>query len=421
VKNFPHQYSDFAKLRGTLATISDLNAAGQDVGDDGVLGYELTRRGINTLRERPDLPLEDRIALIQRRPSGSQGPRTAAREMRRTLLYLGWLDDAWRIRDEGRAFLATDFGSEGERAMWQRALLELSLEDTDGNVSHPIRILLRLVQDHQIVERQGAELALEARDDSDDEYQRVSALVSLPETERIAAIGSSEAAVRDARKILPAFAEQANLIHRASRSAPYTLTEAGIAALGEGFESRRIDLRDGREARTGRRARGAPRTARSDQIRRVAPADPEAWRSLSHEEQIAATRLRFERTVRHQNLVARLLEIFQTHEGECFEDTASFDFTYVPSAGAPIVVFEVKTLEADELTQTRLAVGQLLSYEFLNVRPRWPDRDIALAVVYEREVDPELVEFLDAIHIAAMVLDDGGLRPLNDTARELPI
>ena len=143
---------------------------------------------------------------------------------------------------------------------------------------------------------------------------------------------------------------------------PYRLTEAGRAALGEGFAAWPVALRDEVRARRARRARGAPRAAQADQIGRLAAADPEAWQSLSHEEQIAATRLRFERTVRHQRLVAQLLQLLQRYESECFEDSASFDLLWVPSARAPITLFEVKTLESDELTQTRLAVGQLLSY-----------------------------------------------------------
>src|SRR5919197_36850 len=120
MKNFPHQYNDFAKLRATLETIRDLNEQGADVGDEGEL-------------------------------------------------------------------------------------------------SHPIRILLRLVADNEIVERQGAELALEARDDTHAEYRRISALVGLPEAERITQLGTTEYQFANARKILPAFAEQGTLKHRTSQ------------------------------------------------------------------------------------------------------------------------------------------------------------------------------------------------------------
>ncbi len=416
MKNFPHQYGDFLKLRGTLATIRDLNGRSLNVGDDGVLGYELTRRGINTLREHPELPLEERISRIQRRPPGNQGPRTAARELRRTLRYLGWLDDMWRLTGRGEAFLATD-DAPGQLAEWQRALIDLAVEDEDGNVSHPVRVLLRLVGDHEIVQRQGAELALEAVDDSDREYQRISLLVGLSEVSRITAIGSTAPQVRNARKILPKLAEQANLIHRTFGGAPYTLTDEGRAALGEGYTARPIELeRDRRPAAPRRRTRGAPRTARSDRIRRDAAGDPEGWATLSREEQIAATRLRFERTRRHQDVVAALLELLEEDGVELFEDSASFDLLRVPGEPALLRLYEVKTLETDDLTQTRLAIGQLLSYEHLNVRPRYPDRDVERAVVYERAVDEELCALLDVLEIGAYAIGEGLLQSLNETA-----
>lgn len=417
MKNFPHQYNDFEKLRGTLVTVRDLNEAAEDVGDDGVLGYELTRRGINTLREAPDLPLEERIRIVQARRPSRQGPRTAARELRRTLRYLGWLDDNWDLTDEGSAFLNTSAGSEDERAAWQRALLDLALADPDDNVSHPVRILLRLVADHEIVERRGTELALEARDDTEGEYQRITALVELSDSDRLRTLETTAYQVANARKILPAFAKQANLIHRNSRSAPYTLTEAGRAALGEGFASRAVALRPAVRSTRTRRARGTPHRIRPGDVERPTAGTPEGWALLSHEEQIAATRLRFERTARHQDLVAELLELLDERGIELFEDASSYDLLRVPEADAAITILEVKTLEADDLTQTRLAVGQLLSYEHLNVRPRWEGRDIERAVVYERRVDEELATFLNSIEIGAFAVAEGALVPLNAVAR----
>lgn len=416
MKNFPHQYNDFTKLRATLETIRDLNEAGEDVGDDGVLGYELARRGIYTF-SGPNLPLEQLIAQAQAKPPGSQGPRTAAREMRRTLRYLGWLDADWGVTNEGSAFLETATGTGEWLAEWQRALLNLALGD-DGNVSHPVRILLRLVADNEIIERHGAELALEARDDSDAEYQRINALVGLSEGERIRRLGTTEYQVANARKILPSFAEQANLIERTSRGAPYTLSEAGRAALGEGFTARPVEIRRTAPAERRRRVAGAPRRVRARDVARPAAGDPEGWTSLSREEQIAATRLRFERTTRHQDLVRALAGLLEAEGVELYEDSSSYDVLHVPPASAPITIFEVKTLEADELTQTRLAVGQLLSYEYLNVRPRWEGRDVQRAVVYERPVDEELMSFLDSIGIAAFALVDGGLSPQNGHARD---
>ena len=50
MKNFPHQYNQLSKLRGTLAAVLDLNAAGESANNDGVLGFELARRQIYGFR-----------------------------------------------------------------------------------------------------------------------------------------------------------------------------------------------------------------------------------------------------------------------------------------------------------------------------------------------------------------------------------
>jgi hypothetical protein len=415
VKNFPHQYNQFPKLRATLETVAELHGRSDDVTDDGVLGYALARRGIYTFRD-DTRPLEQLIASERLKDSSNQGPRTAARDLLRTLRYLGWIGTDGSLTEQGTAILATATGSPEEQAEWQRALLELTLS-ADGHVSHPIRILLRLVRDHSIVERQGAELALEARDDSDEEYQRISALIRLPERERTERMGSTAYQVANARKIIPSFAEQANLIRRADRGSPYVLTETGSAALGEGYTSRPVELRPETRTTRTRRVRGVPRRVRRGDIARPSGGTGEGWSSLSHEEQIAATRLRFERTERHQDLVASLLELLEEDGVQLFEDGSSFDLLRVPGEPAAVRIYEVKTLETDDLTQTRLAIGQLLSYEHLNVRPRYPDRGVELAAVYERAVDEELLALLDAIGIAAYALSDGVLEALNDTAR----
>ena len=405
MKNFPHQYSDFGKLRSTLAAIRDLNADGADVADDAVLGYELARRGIYTFTGTA-MPLEQRIALEQRKPPGSQGPRTAAREMRRTLRHLGWLDVGAELTPAGTRYLSTAAAGEDERAEWQRALLDLTLEDAEGNVSHPVRILLRLVSEFELVERRGSELALEARDDSEQEYRRIASLMQLGDAERERRVPATGYQIANARKILPRFAEQAGLIHRRSATALYTLTEAGRAALGEGFDGRPIDLPP-RPFR-GRPSRGS-RRVRAGTVARPVEGDPERWAALSREEQIAATRLRFERTARHQDLLAALVGLVDGEGIELYEDASSFDLLRVSAPPAPLTIYEVKTLEVDDLTQTRLAVGQLLSYEHLNVRPRWPGREVERAVVYERPVGGELTAFLGEIGIAAFALVDGEL------------
>jgi len=429
VKNFPHQYNQFAKLRATFETLRDLDDDGKRLDDDAVVGYELARRGIYTFRGDVG-SLAERIAAERRKPSRSQGPQTAAREMRRTLRYLGWLDEEWSLTAAGTAFLETAPGSTEERVAWQQAVLDLRLADDDG-VSHPVRILLRLVRDHEIVARRGMELALEARDDSEEEYRRVAALVALSPDERVRRLGITTFTAANATKILPAFAEQAGLIERDGARAPYRLTAAGRAALGEGLDARRIEPPENGVSRGPRQVpastvraarrprRGLPREVSADQATPAAALAPEEWAALTPDEQIAAMRLRFERSERHQRMLERLVELRRGAGASLLEDRASFDLLEVPPGDGPLTLYELKTLESDASTQVRLAVGQLLMYAHLNVAPAWPGRSIRLAAVFEARIAEQLAAVLGRLEIAAFALHDGRLDPLNEAAQAL--
>jgi hypothetical protein len=173
VKNFPHQFNDLRKLRATAETVRDLNAAGDDANDDGVLGYALARRHIYGFRgldytktpAKVNASVEARIAKDQQKESGSQGARTAAREMRRTLRYLGWLNDNGTLTPAGEALLDTAEGSDEERVLMQQAIASIAIADRDGRVSHPVQVLLKLIDEVELHSRGGMELALEAADD----------------------------------------------------------------------------------------------------------------------------------------------------------------------------------------------------------------------------------------------------------------
>src|SRR6266568_5381058 len=163
MKNFPHQVNELAKLRRSLAEIGHLNVQWANVG-------VYTFRGLVG-------PLAQRIAAEQQKPIGSQGARTAAREIRRTLRYLGLIDQQLVVTAEGTQLLNAAQGSPQELAVWQDAILGLELPDGAGNLSHPICILLRLVDSFGQLQREDMALVLEAVDDSQAEFQRIVALV----------------------------------------------------------------------------------------------------------------------------------------------------------------------------------------------------------------------------------------------------
>ena len=304
VKNFPHQYNRFSLLRRTLATIADLNRAGSNVADDGVLGYQLARRGVYTFRALQG-NLEDRIRAEQRKPEGSQGARTAAREIRRTLRYLDFLDNGLQVTPAGEQLLKSAEGSPEERAIWQVALMNMPLDD-QGDVSHPVRILLRLVEHSGQLAREEMALALEARDDSDAEFQRILGLVPVRQAIQAGTLNTTKYQADNAVKILPSFAEQAGLIVRPDPFSPYTLTAAGQTALGAGLATGPVAVRpQPAPPRQARPAQGGVQTLPADPRM---PAAATSIAALSPEEQAAAARLRFERTARHQMLLGKVAD-----------------------------------------------------------------------------------------------------------------
>ena len=83
----------------------------------------------------------------------------------------------------------------------------------------------------------------------------------------------------------------------------------------------------------------------------------------------------------------------------------------------PLLLWEVKTLESDAPAQVRAAVGQLLYYEFFDVRPLWPDREILKAALFDGELPKDLVDYLTWVNVAAFVMLPGGtLSALNSAA-----
>lgn len=424
MKNFPHQYNDIAKLRGTLEVIRDLDAAGENVGDDGVLGYELARRQIYRFRgldyEATDLDrrLRRRIQEEQKKDSGTQGARTAAREMRRTLVALGWIDSNFDTTRAGTELLQAAQGSPEEIDVLLQSLSNLQVTDADGETSHPVLIMLRLIRDYEFSSRDGMELILEAKNDTDAEYRRIEGLLQLTRAQRQSRLGVSDYQVDNAKKILPTLALQAGLIAE-DPTGTYVLTPSGEAALAGGLGTgRRVT-----PARRSPRPRRSTRTSAARQVtqktagsRRITGAHPR-----TAEEQIETTQLLVERTDRHQDLVQALAG--KLSKFKCYEDPYSFDLVADPqSSPARVFLWEVKTLRddaSDAPTQARLALGQILFYENFAIPLKWSGAQVVRAALFERPISRELADFLNVYQVAAFTLEQGALKGLNDAARAI--
>lgn len=402
MKNYPNQISDFGRIRDTLAVIADLNAAGDlDPSSSSDLGYALVRLRKIGFRGLPadatDAELEARIALEQLEEPGDQGPLTTARELRRTLRNLGWLDDDAVLTPRGSALLATEPESYAEQALLVEGLLNLAVTDRDGNTHHPVMTLLRLLAIHESHQREGLELALAPLDDSREEFERIKPLYDVTREERMSALGISVAQRNNAVKIFPRLAVTAGLV--VEESGLYSLSQDGWAVLGREprFAAQVIRRRQGRRTTSGRKVSGSTVAARQ----RSKPP-----RTLSPEEQARAAERLNERTKSHQALVKRIYSIIGDARGDVFEDEFSYDLLWIPtSASHGAVLFEMKSItnETDAYARVRHAVGQLNYYEYFNVKPSVGSRKILQVAAFDSDIPEALVEFLTHMGVGALL------------------
>lgn len=436
MKNFPHQYNDLRKLRATLKAVADLFDEDIDATDDGTLGYELARRRIYTFRgidyenNQGTLSalIERRISTEQARPAADQGARTAAREMRRTLRYLSWLNDQMdALTQAGEVLLTLEEGSDAETVLMQEGIFGISLADSSAQVSHPTQVLLRLIDGAEFQSRAGMELALEAVNDTPQELARVLRLARMSETERLSrleSLGWTKAQVANARKILPSFAERSGLILQSSEGR-YLLTEFGIRALGrvpdggtslEDSRSRQTEHGQQMSRRRVPRGRSVPRSA-PENVGKSRLMSGSEFRALSREEQELAAALLYERTERHQEIVRFVSS--QSASGDRYEDGAGYDLVVDVGPGRGLVLFEIKTVKSDADSQVKRAVGQLLYYEYFQVASFFVGRDAQKALVVDLPIDRELAEFLDSLEIGLIVMKDNELSPANPTGKKV--
>jgi hypothetical protein len=411
VKNFPNQFNKPRKFRVSIEAIRDLLAKSKDPTDDVVLGAELARRGIG--RPRGKGTLRQLLAAERRKPQKSQGTQACAKETRRTLTDLGFIDSTSRLTKFGRDFLKTPPQSAEEKRLWRKALLDLPLSDEKGNVSHPVLVLLQLVESWPIDNRDGMELALEAKDDGNAEMRRMLRLAKLSSEERRKKLGISKHQQANARKIFPTLAIHAGLIERQSKRHPYTLTQLGKIAIESGHEA-------GPSPSPVVAKRGAQRFSAPPQRRRRGrrPPRPASPRTLTPEELAAREQLLYERTDRHEALVDRVIGCLSSKFKD-YDDRSSYDLVADRGGRHELLLFEMKTLEADEVSQARRAVGQLLFYDRVVIPRKWPGRKAALAAVFEAAISDYLAEFLQTVRIGAMWCDEGGLHAQNAVAKRI--
>lgn len=384
MKNFPHQYARLDKLTDALRVAASVIDIGDNLDDDAEFGEALARAGLYT--DRTGGNVEQMLRRERQKPASSQGTRTAAREIRRTLQVCGFLllESEWRVTARGREVLGAT-GDAVLHALWRDAMLALALVDAGGAVSHPYRILLRLVSDNPGIESRKLLLALEARDDSAAEYRRVSRLADMKFDTIRQKLAISEANAANAVKILPSIAVQVGDLTK-SLNLAYPLAFPVVAE-------------DGLEPATAKAAaRGATPARRKMGSKSVTAATIAATPAYGEVgdtmiDLADSIALRQRRTAQHQTLVRRMAATLEAAGFTLFENP----FDCLARRRRIALLFEAKTLDgspSDERRQAEKALGQIRGYAHFDIPEDVSDAGLRQIVLFSEQPSEEMVAFL---------------------------
>lgn len=387
MKNFPHQFNRLSKLYKALDVAKQL-IHGQLSLTDEHFGEQLTREGVYTYRDRT-LSVDKFLAREQEKPASDRGYLTVSRDIRRFFELLGFLtvfpDKTARLSPAANQLLRTA-SKDIRREIWKNALLQLGLEGADGEVSHPYRILLKLVNAFPGIETPKLMLALEAENDSEEEFERISNLAQLSIEQIIADTGTTESMVANAVKILPGMAAQLGDIERVYNKVypvgQLIITEDEITT----------------EEHPARRTRANFRETNSEGIARSPNLNVVSSVSIDLAE---AIRIRQRRLAEHQEIVRQLAAINAEQGFQLFE--GKFDCLAIK--GSTALLYEVKTIlsaGSDEEKQTVKGVGQLKYYKFSIVHRQMGYGNIKEIIVFSSKPDNGITEFCSAENISVV-------------------
>lgn len=397
MKNIPHQFVQIDKFYRALITVRELIEEEIPLRDEN-LGERLLRNQV-IFPNTPGQTIEDYLIEQSANTPANRGYYTAGRETRRFFELLGLLtvagDKSAYLSPIAITLLATN--SESIRlSIWRDSILRMGVEGNDGEISHPYRILLKLVQDNPGLETKKLMLALDAENDSPEEYQRILNLSHLTFEEIIEELNVTIHKARNAVKILPSLAEQlGDIERRENRTFP-----VGHIVITEDEISTEIP-----EESTNRD--GVPysqfRQVTSESIARDPIFNNASSVSIDLAESI---RIRQNRLAQHQEIVRQLGLLCEENGFDLYE--GKFDCLSTIEDNA--IVFEVKTIldsMSDQEKQTVKGVGQLKYYNFSIVRKQMGYENTKEVLVYSQKPKDSLIEFCNSENISISWLEDG--------------
>ncbi|MEI4481175.1 MULTISPECIES: hypothetical protein [unclassified Phyllobacterium] len=386
MKNFPHQYSQIDRLTDALRVAEKVIKSGGQLGDDAVFGEALVFGNVHNIAG--DGTLAERLKNEKLKPVSNRGYHTAAREMRRFLVLAKFLEQsaatgAYQITANGVELLKSD-NPLVYKQLWREGVSGIELNDA-GNVSHPYRIMMRLVQDRPGIAVKKLLLALEARNDGSAEYKRILDLSTSPFEDILASLNISSASAANAIKILPSIAQQVGDLEKRQNQA---------------WISERVDVSEDEVAIETNVNAGATTSnssnRRSRDVDAKTIASEPAFQNTAGSKKFdlaAAIALRQRRHVIHQRAVKSMANKFEAlgftlseHPFDCFGQRKKHS-----------ILVEMKTLDgspSDERKQAERALGQIQAYRHFDL-PEDKKKNLILIVAFSQKPITEICNFLN--------------------------
>ncbi len=410
MKGFPNQVPDLRKLADGLAVIRGLNEEGKNSRSYDILGEALVRAQVLGTGHFPQ-PVEQYLKEQRKKRPSYQSHQTGARGLRELYRILSLIDDTGdrvELTDPGRrvaSFARAELNDE-TRDYWRRLIHNISHPGNDGVRSHPYQVLLRLVARKPGITRAKCALALEARDDTEEELDRIADLADLSEQEIRNRIGITKSNWDNAKKILPKFAELLDDVIKVGRQCFYL-----AAGPGKGRKSHEAPVLKQELLRTRPSRSVTPETiAVAGTAEEFDEVDlPVAW--IDPEAMTAAVNARRDRLRRHNLLVKEIARRYANCGLELFEG----HYDCLGWGELVGILNEVKTLDGtppDQVRQVRDSLGQLLYYEPF-VKKEMGEGVIHKVAVFESPITDDHVHLMQAHGIVCIWKQDsqfvGGL------------
>jgi hypothetical protein len=345
------------------------------------------------------MPVEEYLRVQRTKTPSGQSFRTTARGLRELFRLLGFIvDNGETVSVTALGRLAAVFADAPETpqriSLWRTSIREMTHTGGDTAESHPYQVLLRLVARKPGITRAKCALALEARDDSQAELDRILALSRLGEPQIVSRLGITKANWDNAKKVLPKLAEQLRDVVRTGDT--FRIADApGRAGDSPGRDHAAVGVR-------------APRTSRqvtAATIGRAGTADDfdemAVHADLDQAAADAAIVARRRRLRQHNLLLQRLAVRLAAAGGSLHENP----FDILALFGGVGVLGEVKTLDgtaADERDRVREALSQLLYYQAFLLPPVAGAADIRMVACFTRQISGDHVHWLNAQGIAVI-------------------